>query len=267
MSLEATDVQRSGDLARPEQDQVEAVLEVTTPVAVDIDVKGQGKGRRCRGNGVLTVVLLSTAEFDATEVDHTTVRYGRASETHRRGRHRTPVRHVADINRDGRPDLVFHFRTREMGGGCHGGSPAFTGELRDGTSIVAGGEPTSFGREFALDQDWSQRAGLSFWYEGTGSGDDVVVTLQDNRAPDPGPQGWDLAWSQEFDAAAGTPPDPDVWNYEIGDVTPDGKNGWGNDELEFYTDDPANAAMDGDGHLARHPRPRRRRPRVLLRPL
>jgi beta-glucanase (GH16 family) len=44
-------------------------------------------------------------------------------------------------------------------------------------------------------------------------------------------------------------PDQQSWTHEIGDMTPDGKNGWGNDELQFYTDDPANAAHDGDGNL------------------
>ena len=76
-----------------------------------------------------------------------------------------------------------------------------------------------------------------------------MVTLKDNRAPDPGPAGWELAWSDEFDDPAGTQPNPANWAYEIGDTTPDGKNGWGNEELQYYTDDPANAATDGNGNL------------------
>jgi beta-glucanase (GH16 family) len=108
---------------------------------------------------------------------------------------------------------------------------------------------TSFVRDFPSAQDWTGTEAVSFWYHGAGAGDDVVVTLKDNRAPDPGPEGWDLVWSDEFDAPAGTVPDPDSWAYELGDMTPDGKNGWGNDELQFYTDDPANAAHDGDGNL------------------
>ncbi len=73
--------------------------------------------------------------------------------------------------------------------------------------------------------------------------------LKDNRAPDPGPTGWTLAWADEFDDPAGAPPNPANWAYEIGDTTPDGKNGWGNEELQYYTDDPANAATDGNGNL------------------
>ena len=58
-----------------------------------------------------------------------------------------------------------------------------------------------------------------------------------------------LAWSDEFDGPAGAPPNPANWTYEIGDVTPDGKNGWGNEELQYYTDDPDNSSTDGNGNL------------------
>ncbi|MEL6894081.1 MAG: family 16 glycosylhydrolase, partial [Actinomycetota bacterium] len=81
------------------------------------------------------------------------------------------------------------------------------------------------------------------------SGDDVTFTLKDNRAPDPGPTGWSMVWSDEFDGEAGAPPDPSNWSYELGDVTPDGKNGWGNEELQYYTADTDNSATDGAGNL------------------
>ena len=104
-------------------------------------------------------------------------------------------------------------------------------------------------RDFPLGQDWTGTESLDFWFNGTGSGEEIILTLKDNRAPDPGPAGWTLAWSDEFDDPAGTPPNPANWAYEIGDTTPDGKNGWGNEELQYYTDDPANAATDGIGNL------------------
>ncbi len=104
-------------------------------------------------------------------------------------------------------------------------------------------------RDFPLDQDWTGTESLDFWFNGTGSGEEITLTLKDNRAPDPGPSDWALAWADEFDDPAGTPPNPNNWAYEIGDTTPDGKNGWGNEELQYYTDDPANAATDGAGNL------------------
>lgn len=53
----------------------------------------------------------------------------------------------------------------------------------------------------------------------------------------------DLVWSDEFDGAAGTAPDPANWNHETGD------HGWGNHELQNYTDSRANSALDGQGNL------------------
>ena len=58
-----------------------------------------------------------------------------------------------------------------------------------------------------------------------------------------------LVWADEFDGPAGTPPDASRWRYALGDGTAEGIPGWGNRELETYTDDPANAAMDGESNL------------------
>ena len=90
---------------------------------------------------------------------------------------------------------------------------------------------------------------MTFWYYGSNSGENVTVQLKDNRAPDPGPAGWSQVWSEEFNEPAGTPPNPEYWSYEIGDGTVNGIPGWGNDEFQYYTDDPANAATDGFGNM------------------
>ena len=106
-----------------------------------------------------------------------------------------------------------------------------------------------FGRDFAIGQDWTGTDTIDFWFKGTGSGEPITILLKDNRAPDPGPSGWSLVWSDEFDDPAGTPPNPANWTYEIGDVLPDGNVGWGNSELQYYSDDLANVATDGLGNL------------------
>jgi len=43
------------------------------------------------------------------------------------------------------------------------------------------------------------------------------------------PSGWRLTWSDEFNGPNGSPVDPARWSFDIG-----GK-GWGNNELETYT--------------------------------
>jgi beta-glucanase (GH16 family) len=146
-------------------------------------------------------------------------------------------------------DLVFHFRSNETGLPCNPAILPFNGRTYDGRPITAGGSNATFFRDFAIGDDWSNGEYLTFWYYGSSSGQDVTVHLKDNRAPDPGPDGWNMVWSEEFNEPAGTTPNPEYWTYEIGDVTPDGKNGWGNDELQYYTDDPANAETDGQGNM------------------
>jgi uncharacterized protein (TIGR03437 family) len=58
--------------------------------------------------------------------------------------------------------------------------------------------------------------------------------------------GWQLVWSDEFNGKAGSPPDPAKWNFDIGRGNPPG---WGNNELETYTNLPQNAFQDGNGNL------------------
>ncbi|HSJ58698.1 MAG TPA: family 16 glycosylhydrolase, partial [Anaerolineae bacterium] len=120
-----------------------------------------------------------------------------------------------------------------------------------GDTLRAAGGP-SFWRTFVESQDWNSYEGLSFWFYGSNSGDTITVQVYDNQAATTGevaPDDWVLAWSDEFDDAAGTVPDPSKWSHEIGDGGLNGIPGWGNGELEFYTDSPDNAATDGLGNL------------------
>jgi beta-glucanase (GH16 family) len=94
--------------------------------------------------------------------------------------------------------------------------------------------------------DASHADGIEFWFRGDGSGREVRVEVQAGRDPS---RAWELAWSDEFDGPAGSLPDPGVWTPEIGDGTANGIPGWGNAERQAYTGDPANLALDGEGHL------------------
>ncbi len=56
---------------------------------------------------------------------------------------------------------------------------------------------------------------------------------------------WELVWSDEFNGTAGNAPDAAKWAFDIGT----GSNGWGNSELQYYTNRPANIQLDGSGKL------------------
>jgi beta-glucanase (GH16 family) len=72
----------------------------------------------------------------------------------------------------------------------------------------------------------------------------------DRASPIPGSQpappaaAWTLAWSDEFDGPSGALVDAGKWAFDVGG------NGWGNQELEYYTDRPRNASLNGEGALA-----------------
>jgi beta-glucanase (GH16 family) len=51
--------------------------------------------------------------------------------------------------------------------------------------------------------------------------------------------GWELVWSDEFEYEGS--PDPAKWTHEIGR----GVGGWGNSEVQYYTDELANSRVEG----------------------
>ena len=53
---------------------------------------------------------------------------------------------------------------------------------------------------------------------------------------------WEMVWSDEFDAEANTPLNPEFWSCEVG-------GGWGNAELQYYTERIENVAHNGEGQL------------------
>jgi len=59
---------------------------------------------------------------------------------------------------------------------------------------------------------------------------------------------WQLIWSDEFNGSAGESPDAEKWIFDIGNGP--NSDGWGNSELQYYTDRTTNASLDGNGNLA-----------------
>jgi uncharacterized delta-60 repeat protein len=106
-------------------------------VTVRIDVKpGSDTNPVSLGIGIVPVAILTTADFEATTVDASTVCFGDAdvaaerdcTEAHGRG-------HVEDANRDGRPDLVVHFETDETGIDAGDTTACLTGRTSTGLAI------------------------------------------------------------------------------------------------------------------------------------
>jgi len=238
VTLDRLSIAAGDPLALPGQGAVEQVLSVTGPQRVTIELSK----RLCDGHfGLAQVTLLGTPTFDVRDANPHTITLGRA--------YALPFGHghLKDVDRDGDLDLKLHFLRRDA---CADDDVAFNGRTYDGRWFTAGGAEAYVVRPFAASEDWSATDGLRFWYYGRNTGDTLALQLRDNRTPDPGPSGWRLLWKDEFSGPAGRPPDPEHWTHEIGDGTAQGIPGWGNNELEYYTSDLANAQTDGRGHLA-----------------
>jgi parallel beta-helix repeat protein len=109
-----------------------------TAIMVLIDIKpgGDPNSLMCYNEkGVITVAILTSPEFDATTVDHTTVTFEGASEIHVDNRSGEPTRHEKDVDRDGDTDLVFHFRLGDTNLTCESTAGTLRGETLDDQAI------------------------------------------------------------------------------------------------------------------------------------
>jgi len=82
-----------------------------------------------------------------------------------------------------------------------------------------------------------------------GSAAIVTAHALDDGRPANGREGLKLVWRDEFNGRAGAQPDSSIWRHELGDGSAQGNPGWGNNELQSYTRDTENAALDGRGNL------------------
>ena len=60
---------------------------------------------------------------------------------------------------------------------------------------------------------------------------------------------FELVWEDDFDGPEGQAPNPDNWAFDIGNGEEQGVPGWGNDEIQYYTDRPENVSLNGQGFL------------------
>jgi len=104
------------------------------PVTIDIKPGSDPNSINCDNpREVIAVAILTTDDFDATTVDHTTVTFEAASETHT-----TPQgvqRHEKDVDDDADLDLVLHFRLGDTGLTCASTEGTLSGGTFNGQAI------------------------------------------------------------------------------------------------------------------------------------
>ena len=82
------------------------------------------------------MAILTTDDFDATTVDHTTVTFEGASEMHVHKKSGAPQRHEEDVDDDCNADLVLHFLQGDSNLTCDSIEGSLTGETFNGQPIV-----------------------------------------------------------------------------------------------------------------------------------
>ncbi|MCE7985249.1 MAG: hypothetical protein DYG89_29095 [Caldilinea sp. CFX5] len=107
--------------------------------AVDIDINPGSDANtvNCtQPNALIPVAILTTDTFDATSVDHTTVLFAGASESHINRKSGQPLRHEEDVDNDGDRDLIFHFRLGNTALTCTSTQATLTGYTFAGWAIT-----------------------------------------------------------------------------------------------------------------------------------
>jgi hypothetical protein len=107
-------------------------------LAVEIDIKpgSDPNSINCRNEQeMIAVAVLRTAGFDAADIDHSTVSFEGASESHVDVNSGQPLRHAEDVDNDGDIDLVFHFRFGETALTCNSIEGTLAGETWEGTAV------------------------------------------------------------------------------------------------------------------------------------
>src|SRR5882672_5668379 len=128
--------------------------------------------------------------------------------------------------------------------GCSGGSSG-AGSGSPAASPGAGGD-SSASSDDATGGDVPPGVGSDGAAPGSGDDSSAPGSALESGAPgstdssDAGAlPGWKLTWSDEFNGPDGSAVDPKKWKHDVGGT------GWGNNELEYYTDGTQNAVQKG----------------------
>lgn len=113
------------------------IITLQTEITIDIKPGSDSNPVNCHNeHGVIPVAILSTDTFDATTVDHTTVRFEGASETHIDKKTGEPRRHEEDVDGDGDIDLMFHFRQEDTNLNCNSIEGTLSGQTFAGLAVT-----------------------------------------------------------------------------------------------------------------------------------
>jgi hypothetical protein len=119
----------------------DVLVKAIVPIEIDIKPGSYPNSINCKNlKGMIPVAILTTEDFDATTIDHSTVRFGNtgyeASEAHIYKKTGAMIRHEEDVDGDGDLDLVLHFLFSDTDLQCGDEEATLTGKTFDGQLIM-----------------------------------------------------------------------------------------------------------------------------------
>jgi hypothetical protein len=142
------------------------VRSASGPGSVVIDIKpgSDPNSVNPRSNGVIPVAILGAENFDVSIIDPSSLRFGpmESHPAHRLGDPFVLTHHLKDVNLDGRPDLVAHFRTWLSGIECGDPDATLTGSTVDGQPFAAADTIRTVGCRVSSRETLSQKVDRVF---------------------------------------------------------------------------------------------------------
>jgi hypothetical protein len=186
-----------------------AATQVGITVSIDIKPGSDSNPINCKSRGVVPVAVLGSMDFDATQVDFSTVRFG--------PKEAPPVHdgHVEDANSDGFVDSVFHFESQYAGFALRDTTATLIGETYEGQPFSGADTISTLhcGKLIASFADDMRGGGLPHG-SNTSAGVWVYGWNSVGAIGDPtGTFSWllattDVAFLYDTDGSAGLPDDP-----------------------------------------------------------
>jgi hypothetical protein len=111
-------------------------FQITRIVSTDIKPGSDPNAVNCQNKEqIISVAILTTENFDAADVDYTSVPFENAIEIHRNKKTGMPIKHLMDVDDDGDLDLVFHFKLEETDLTCSSSRGVISGYLANGLAF------------------------------------------------------------------------------------------------------------------------------------
>lgn len=134
------------------------------PLQVEVLIKPGGFPNSINPNsrGVVPVAILGSEDFDVTDVDVTTLRFGpgNTAPAHNLTSAFTYNDHLQDVDLDGHMDLVSHYRIRRAGISCGDESATLTGETISGRAFEGSDTIHTVGCRLRSNLEIDRRGGV-----------------------------------------------------------------------------------------------------------